>query len=298
LGGAELGDRRTIRQNPPSILITNVTMLEYLLLRAEDQPILERSQGLLRWIALDEAHDYIGAKAAEMALLLRRVRAAFGVEPEQVRLIATSATISEGGKKETEEKLRRFLADLAGVGQEQVRVIEGREAEPELPPAGADIPLDPSLLAGLPPQDFWERLAPHPRVQLLKTKMKVRGLRLTDLSDLLFGSQGNHKTRRKLSSMLPRRRKIRRNKSRKGSSAFFPGAPISFSARKAEFGRASILPARIAIQNSSAKRRSGVSAPSGWPRGIAASAAPRHLRFWPARNAVPSILSPGVNRGR
>ena len=102
LSGAELGDRRTIRKTPPSILITNVTMLEYLLLRAKDQPILERSQGLLRWIVLDEAHGYIGAQAAEMALLLRRVRAAFGAEPEQVRLMATSATISDGGREERE----------------------------------------------------------------------------------------------------------------------------------------------------------------------------------------------------
>ena len=72
---AELGDRRSIRETPPSILVTNVTMLEYLLLRAQDRRILERSKGLLRWIVLDEAHSYIGAQAAEMALLLRRVRA-------------------------------------------------------------------------------------------------------------------------------------------------------------------------------------------------------------------------------
>ena len=84
-------------------------MLEYLLLRAKDQPILERSQGLLRWIVLDEAHGYIGAQAAEMALLLRRVRAAFGAEPEQVRLMATSATISDGGREETRAKLKRFV---------------------------------------------------------------------------------------------------------------------------------------------------------------------------------------------
>jgi DEAD/DEAH box helicase domain-containing protein len=32
---AELGDRRSIRETPPSILVTNVTMLEYLLLRAQ-----------------------------------------------------------------------------------------------------------------------------------------------------------------------------------------------------------------------------------------------------------------------
>ena len=73
LAYAEIGNRKAIRETPPAILVTNITMLEYLLLRAEDRPILEHSQGLLRWIVLDEAHGFMGAQAAEMALLLRRV---------------------------------------------------------------------------------------------------------------------------------------------------------------------------------------------------------------------------------
>ena len=77
-------DRKRLREDPPSILVTNTTMLEYMLMRAQDGPILERSQGTLRWIVLDEAHSYVGAQAAEMALLLRRVREAFGVAPEDV----------------------------------------------------------------------------------------------------------------------------------------------------------------------------------------------------------------------
>ena len=188
LGKAELGDRKSIRATPPSILITNVTMLEYLLLRSTDQPILEHSQGLLRWIVLDEAHGYVGAQAAEMALLLRRVRAAFGVKPENVRLIATSATISEGGKEETESKLRRFVADLAGLNEASVRVIEGREAEPQLPKPSADTPIDSAALAKLTATELWQHLAPHPRLQSLRRKMKSEGLRLTNISEILFNS--------------------------------------------------------------------------------------------------------------
>ena len=190
LGGAELGDRRTIRATPPSILITNVTMLEYLLLRAKDQPILERSQGLLRWIVLDEAHGYIGAQAAEMALLLRRVRAAFGAEPEQVRLMATSATISDGDREETQAKLIRFVADLAGQEDDRVTVIEGRETTPVLPPAGVDASLDTDSLAAFSPQALWPILAPHPRVRRVKTAMMARGLRLSDISHILFDHPG------------------------------------------------------------------------------------------------------------
>ena len=187
---AELGNRRDIRGTPPAILVTNVTMLEYLLLRSLDRPILERSQGLLRWIVLDEAHGYIGAQAAEMALLLRRVRTAFGVAPEQVKLIATSATIGEGG--ETTRKLTRFVADLAGVGHERVRVIEGRRADPKLPPPQEDVPLDSATLKGLSPESLWHRLAPHPRVQRLR-KRSEGGVSLDDVARILFGAAGVRK---------------------------------------------------------------------------------------------------------
>ena len=182
---AELGNRRDIRDTPPAILVTNVTMLEYLLLRSLDRPILERSQGLLRWIVLDEAHGYVGAQAAEMALLLRRVRTAFGVGPEQVQLIATSATIGEGA--ETTQKLTRFVADLAGVGDERVQVIEGCPADPKLPPPQEDAPLDSAELEGLSPKSLWHRLAPHPRIQRLRRRSET-GVSLGDVTKILFGA--------------------------------------------------------------------------------------------------------------
>jgi hypothetical protein len=65
-------DRDTIRNDPPPILVTNVTMLEYMLVRRNDRPLIENSRGKLRWIILDEAHGYVGSAAAEIALLLRR----------------------------------------------------------------------------------------------------------------------------------------------------------------------------------------------------------------------------------
>ena len=53
----EVHDRATLRRSPPQILVTNPTMLEYMLVRAQDAPILEQSQGKLEWIVLDEAHN-------------------------------------------------------------------------------------------------------------------------------------------------------------------------------------------------------------------------------------------------
>ncbi len=129
-------DRETLRELPPPILVTNATMLEYMLVRAQDASILEKSKGVLEWIVLDEAHSYIGSQAAELALLLRRVLHGFGVEAGKVRFVATSATIGDP-TGEAGSKLRTFLADLAGVNIEQVHVVAGQRSVPALPPADA-----------------------------------------------------------------------------------------------------------------------------------------------------------------
>jgi len=99
-------------------------MLEYMLVRKDDQPIIEASQGKLKYIVLDEAHTYVGSNAAEVAMLLRRVMKAFGVSPGDVRFVATSATIGSDDAA-TQAKLRRFLADLASVEESKVSVITG-----------------------------------------------------------------------------------------------------------------------------------------------------------------------------
>jgi len=128
----EILSRELLREQPAPILVTNGTMLEYMLIRQIDAPIMDisRKEKSLRWIVLDEAHSYIGSQAAELSLLLRRVLLAFGVEAKDVRFIATSATMAGKG---SEEKLQRYLADLAGIGLEQVVVIGGERSIPPLP---------------------------------------------------------------------------------------------------------------------------------------------------------------------
>ena len=118
----EILDRKRLWQSPPPLLITNPTMLEYMLIRKKDSNILRASQGKLKYIVLDEAHTYMGSQAAELSLLLRRVLAAFGVKKEEVRFIASSATI--GGDDATGQ-LQRFLASVAGIDENQVEVVFG-----------------------------------------------------------------------------------------------------------------------------------------------------------------------------
>ncbi|XUO89063.1 DEAD/DEAH box helicase [Halomonas sp. KM072] len=125
----EVLSRRLLRQEPAPILMTNATMLEYMLIRQVDEPILKisREQQSLRWIVLDEAHTYIGSQAAELSLLLRRVVEAFGKQAGEIRFVATSATIAG---ENAAHRLQTYLASLAGVPDEQVVVIGGSRQVP------------------------------------------------------------------------------------------------------------------------------------------------------------------------
>lgn len=128
---AEVLSRKHLRENPPPILVTNATMLEYMLIRQKDAPIIDQSKGKLRWIVLDEAHSYTGSTAAEMSLLLRRVMIAFDVNPNEVHFIATSATIGE--HKEAKDNLKKFLASLAGVDTQQIHIVSAKRNVPDIP---------------------------------------------------------------------------------------------------------------------------------------------------------------------
>ena len=126
----ELISRYAIRKTPPQILFTNPTMLNYMLLRNKDRPILEESQGQLRWILLDEAHTYTGSAAAELALQLRRVLQAFNVTVDQVNFAVTSATM--GDSAEAQSRLKTFVSQLTGKKPEDIVIIGGQRIIPQL----------------------------------------------------------------------------------------------------------------------------------------------------------------------
>lgn len=128
----EIVSREELRMNPPQILFTNPTMLNYMLLRAEDRPILEKSQGKLRWILLDEAHTYTGSAATELALQLRRVLQAFGVTTDDVNFAVTSATMNGEDKDAAEAHLKQFVSQLTGKKIEDIVVVGGKRIVPEL----------------------------------------------------------------------------------------------------------------------------------------------------------------------
>lgn len=94
----EVGTRREMQDNPPDILITNYSMLEYLLIRPADSSLFDGGRGKLwRFLVLDEAHQYRGAKGMEMAMLIRRLkdRVKSGGQAAPFTCIATSASLAD-----------------------------------------------------------------------------------------------------------------------------------------------------------------------------------------------------------
>jgi hypothetical protein len=87
-------ERRAIWADPPDIILTNYVMLELVLSRVDERPLVEAAQGL-RFLVLDEMHTYRGRQGADVALLARRVRDA--CRAERLQMVGTSATMSTGG---------------------------------------------------------------------------------------------------------------------------------------------------------------------------------------------------------
>lgn len=121
-----LNHRNAIRKNPPNILITNFSMLEYLLVRPVDASIFEGSR--LKFLVMDEVHAYRGVQATEIAFLIRRLKDRLGVQ--SVVSIATSATLGDPHDLDSRGKVRLFAARLFGEPFEEPNPISGTSARP------------------------------------------------------------------------------------------------------------------------------------------------------------------------
>lgn len=128
---AEMITRFEMQEHTPDILITNYSMLEYMLMRQEEQSIWEDTK---KWLELDdnnkllfiidEAHMYRGASGGEVALLIRRFLHKLGVKREKLQFILTSASIPQ----DENEKVEKFICDLTAIDNpelHEIRIITG-----------------------------------------------------------------------------------------------------------------------------------------------------------------------------
>lgn len=152
---SELLTRHEVLASAPDVLITNYSMLEYMLMRPLERPIFDQTR---RWLQenpkesflliVDEAHLYRGSAGAEVALLIRRLRTRLGIRQDRLQVITTSASFSDG------DYARSFAAQLSGKDVADFRTIQGKRKyrEPAAPGGAADA----AMLADIPLASYYE----------------------------------------------------------------------------------------------------------------------------------------------
>ena len=110
----------------PDVLITNLSMLNVMLMREHEEAIfkqtrdwLEESPENIFTLVVDELHTHRGTQGTEVALVIRNLLQRLGIEHDskQLRCIATSASLEADSDK--------FLEEFFGVHRETFKIISG-----------------------------------------------------------------------------------------------------------------------------------------------------------------------------
>ena len=151
-------ERRTrvdIQQPPPDILITNYSMLAIMLMRTEENPIIDKTRAWLEGetdkdnptrifhLIIDELHLNRGTSGTEIAYLMRLLINRLGLTPDskQLRILSSSASL-EG----SDEKSIEYLKDFFNRGFTGSNIIEGNRVESnQTYNKGNKIPADPFI---------------------------------------------------------------------------------------------------------------------------------------------------------
>ena len=120
---AELITRFEMQQFCPDILITNYSMLEYMLLRTREAKIWDDTKTWLNsdvnnklLFVIDEAHMYRGSSGGEVALLIRRLFHKLGITRDRVQFILTTASMPDSSEEDRDSVLK-FAKELTAASQ-------------------------------------------------------------------------------------------------------------------------------------------------------------------------------------
>ncbi|MEM4412676.1 MAG: DEAD/DEAH box helicase [Candidatus Caldarchaeum sp.] len=105
-------EREEIRRHPPHLILTNYVMAELMLVRPEDRELIRPRPDLSVpfFLVFDELHTYRGRQGADVAMLVRRLKAR--LECPRVVHIGTSATLV-AHREATAEERRQVVAEFA-----------------------------------------------------------------------------------------------------------------------------------------------------------------------------------------
>ena len=128
---AELVTRHEMQMFCPDILITNYSMLEYMLMRPIEKSIWQSTRSWLDssddnklLFIIDEAHMYRGSAGGEVALLIRRVLHKLGIGRDRVQFILTSASVPSD-----DTPIYKFACELSAQNEKanNFKIIRGKE---------------------------------------------------------------------------------------------------------------------------------------------------------------------------
>ena len=172
---SELLTRHEVHAAPPDLLVTNYSMLEYMLMRPIERPIFDRTR---EWLAdnpdetflvvLDEAHLYRGAAGAEVGLLLRRLRDRIGVPEDRFRIICATASFKDA------DYAPAFGSQLSGVPADSFIPIEGTLDLKE--GAGKGTLEDAEALSGIDLNAFYEADSDDAKLALITPLLDYRSV--------------------------------------------------------------------------------------------------------------------------
>lgn len=180
---SELLTRHEVHAAPPDLLVTNYSMLEYMLMRPIERAIFDRTR---EWLAdnpnetflvvLDEAHLYRGAAGAEVGLLLRRLRDRIGVPEDRFRIICATASFKDA------DYAPAFGSQLSGVPADTFVPIEGTLDLKQ--GAGKGTLEDAEALSGIDLNAFYEADSDDAKLALITPLLDYRGVAGAESAEL------------------------------------------------------------------------------------------------------------------
>ena len=172
---SELITRHEVQAAPPDLLVTNYSMLEYMLMRPIERNIFDATREYFLnnseenfLVVLDESHLYRGAAGAEVGLLLRRLRDRLNIPVGRFQVICATASFSN------HMYAPQFASQLSGLPASSFLPIPGNLKLKSKCNTGSKH--DADVLASVDLQKFYNQTNNADRLAALKPLLDYRNI--------------------------------------------------------------------------------------------------------------------------
>jgi len=157
--GSEMLTRWDMMHSAPDILVTNYSMLNAILMRAQEETIFQQTRDWIKsdpenifHLVIDELHLYRGTQGSEVALVIRNLLQRLGISPQspQIRFVATSASMSDL------DEGKNFSASFFGAKPDSFIITRGLNRELDISKYNSNSILD---YENLTPEEISQAIA-------------------------------------------------------------------------------------------------------------------------------------------